>query len=223
MKKVLFSIVASLAVATSLYAGNKTVVAPAADDTTSGFYAGIEGGLNVAQNDIKSYGLNTMDKLGWAGGLKLGYDFNNCQNLITPALEVEGLYTSFGHHWDGEAYGYNATEKARVGTFAYMANGIAKVNLGAWQPYVGAGAGFFSAKAKSALKVDDFGEFNQGSEDRDGFAWQLLAGVDYNITSRVSIFTEYKWLNCVIRNGNDFLGKGDLGQHLVTAGVRFHF
>ncbi len=225
MNKLICSIVASLAVATSLYAGQqKAVVAPAAPEA-SPFYVAIDGGLNFAQNGISSYGWdNTVEKVGWTAGLKLGYDFNQCCNgLITPAAEIEGLYTNFTHNWDQSFEDTGVTDKARVGTFAYMANGIAKFNLGAWQPYAGVGIGWFSSKVKWAQSTSLYGQTDEGSDNRDGFAWQALAGVDYKLTSNVSVFTEYKWLDCVIRNHDDFLGGSNLGQHLVTAGVRYHF
>ena len=228
MNKLICSIVASLAVATSLYAGpQKTVVAPA-PSVASPFYIALDGGINLAQNGLPSHGLDSMQKMGWSAGLKIGYDFNTlCDGLITPAVEVEGLYTKFDHHWDGVT-GYrntiqNATLKANIGTWAGMANGIAKFNLGSWQPYVGAGVGFFSTSAQESIKVGSVGQFDIGSQDRDGFAWQLLGGVDYKITSNVSVFTEYKWLNCVIRHSGDFVTGSNLGQHLATAGVRYHF
>jgi len=226
MKKIICSIAATLAVAATLHAGtaDKKMVAPVeSTDIGSGLYVGVQGGLNVYQNGIDNGGLDAKKKLGWTTGLKAGYVFGGAQCLVRPALEVEGIYSAFDRHFDGSFAGVNYTEKLRASSFAYMANGIAKFNLGNFQPYIGAGVGYFSMKAKLALQVDDIGQFDQGSEDRDGFAWQLLGGVDYYFTPKLSVFTEYKWLNYEIRNSSDFTGDPRIGQQLVSVGVRFHF
>ena len=184
---------------------------------------GVQGGLNLTPDNIDSMGLDIKNKLGWTTGLKLGYVAGSAQDIVRPALELEGFYAAFDRHYDAKFEDVNETFKLRNRTFAYMANGIAKFNLGSFQPYLGAGAGYFTMKAKLSAQVDDIGQFNEGSESRDGFAWQLLGGVDYYFTPTVSVFTEYKWLNCLIRNRDDFTGCGRLGQQLVSAGVRFHF
>ena len=224
MKKILYSIAATLVVAATAHAGvDKVVVAPATD---SKFYVGIDGGINAAQNNIWNWDLGQDNnikvhkKVGWTTGLKLGYLAGSSQDLVRPAVELEGIYTGFDRVVDVLNTPYpNDTAKASFRTFAYMANGIAKFNLGAFQPYVGAGAGFFSSKIKYSWDGSSI-----GAEKRDGFAWQLLTGVDYTVTPTISLFTEYQWLNCLIRNRmENFTGHSLLGQHLVTAGVRFHF
>jgi opacity protein-like surface antigen len=226
MKKIIFSIAATLAVAATLHAGtaDKKLITPLeSTDIGSGLYVGVQGGLNAYQDGINAYGTDAKKKVGWTTGLKVGYVFGGAQDIVRPAAELEGIYSAFDRHFDGSFDDTSFTEKVRASSFAYMANGIAKFNLGAFQPYVGAGVGFYSMKARFATKVDDLGQFNGGSEDRDGFAWQLLGGVDYYFTPKLSVFTEYKWLNYEVRNSSDFLGDPRIGQQLVSAGVRVHF
>jgi outer membrane autotransporter protein len=222
MKKLLCFFAVTLSAATALYAGapDKTVVAPAASN--SPFYIGIDGGLNLNQDNINDNGWNAKKQIGWTAGLKGGYLFGSEQDFVRPAVELEGLYTSFGRHLDAPDE-MPLTLKARVGTWAYMANGIANFNLGCVQPYVGAGVGYFASKLKVSAEYGE-GQHPVLSTERDGFAWQLLAGVNVPVTSSVSVFTEYKWLNCTIRNRNEFVtGCGKLGQQLLVAGVKFSF
>jgi opacity protein-like surface antigen len=60
--------------------------------------------------------------------------------------------------------------------------------------------------------------FTFGSDSEETFAWQAIAGVEYMVTPRVSVFTEYKAL---------FYLDGPYGRNtlnnLVGAGVRFNF
>lgn len=228
MKKFIFSIASIVALAATVQAGTKakTVIPPASE--VGNFYVGVKGGLNVAQNNFVSFG-DTKEKVGWAAGLNAGYMMGKAGDLVRPTIEVEALTTGFDRH-----FGLNngiTTGKARINSFAYMANGIANFNLGAFQPFIGAGAGYFSGKGHAAFSVPG-AQFDYGRDQRDGFAFQLLGGVDYFVTPSVSVFTEYQWLNYVIRNRNGFLpninngfisGHALLGQHLVTAGVRYHF
>lgn len=225
MKKIITSIAATLAMVAIVHAGtaaDKKLVTPMESASIgSGLYIGVQGGLNVYQDGINNYGLNDKKKLGWETGLKVGYVAGNPGWLVRPAVELEGIYSAFDRHLDFPHE--PVTVKLRTQSFAYMANGIAKFNLGAFQPYAGAGVGFFSMKAKECVQDGDFGQFNVGSQDRDGFAWQLLAGVDYYFISNCSVFAEYKWLNYEIRNSADFTGDPRIGQQLVALGVRYHF
>ena len=226
MKKIICSIAATLAVAVTVHAGSadKKMVAPVeSTDIGSGLYAAVQGGVNAYQTGVKVAGFDASKKLGWTTGLKVGYVFGGAKDLVRPAAEVEGIYSAFDRHFDKDFNGVDVTEKVRATSFAYMANGIAKFNLGNFQPYLGAGVGFFSMKAKFCAQVADEGQFSQGSENRVGFAWQLLGGVDYYFTPKLSVFTEYKWLNYEVRNSADFTGDSRIGQQLVSAGVRFHF
>jgi opacity protein-like surface antigen len=217
MKIAILSIVATLAFAASLYAEF------GAGSNGCGPYIGVEGGFNLMQSGINGYGWDEVNKLGWATGVKAGYEFNTGGGLVVPALELECLYTKFEHHWVGDVWGDSVTEKAKVKTFSCLVNGILNFNLGALQPYVGMGAGMYTANAKYSSVYSGYSEFNDGNQDRDGFAWQVLLGLDYFFTPSVSVFTEYKWLDCMVNNGDSFLGNDNFGQHLLTVGMKLHF
>jgi len=53
-------------------------------------------------------------------------------------------------------------------------------------------------------------------------AWQVIAGWDYYWTPKFSTFIEYHYLDYTSTQINTNESR-DLGQHLVGAGVRFHF
>jgi len=122
-----------------------------------------------------------------------------------------------------------------------------------FQPYVGAGVGGYYVKYPEFVNQvvdvvrnvrEQFGlETNFGTGHVD-LAWQVVAGADYYWTPKFSTFIEYHYIDYTttfassvvnerIRENRQFLREagvnvghfsaGDLGQHLVGAGVRFHF
>lgn len=204
---------------------DKSVTAPSTD-IGSGFYVGLQGGASLYQSGIPASamgaGTDSHKKVGWEAGLKAGYVFGDAQQLVRPAVEAEGLYSAFNRNFSNIGGDEDATAKLKFRTFSYLLNGIAKFNLGSFQPYVGAGAGFFSMKGKA--KMYNAGTLlGSGSDTRDGFAWQLLGGADYYFTPKVSVFSEYKWLNYQIRNSDDFTGRSRISEQLLAMGVRYHF
>jgi opacity protein-like surface antigen len=70
-------------------------------------------------------------------------------------------------------------------------------------PYVGAGAGY------------GWGTVD-GGEDKDGFAYALMAGADVSVTDSVSIDVGYRFRE-VMSSGNDPM------EHQILAGLRYKF
>ena len=78
-----------------------------------------------------------------------------------------------------------------------------------------------------------------GHSEFADLAWQVVAGADYYWTPKISTFIEYHYLDytsstlIAVRDTEirhhiqaakkEFNIGGDLGQHLVGVGVRFHF
>ena len=122
-----------------------------------------------------------------------------------------------------------------------------------FQPYVGAGVGGYvaqSAGVNAQVSVTGVGRGNirisredlrelAGTAEFADLAWQVVAGADYYWTPKFSTFIEYHYLDYTsstliavrdteVRQNIQAVKKafdisGDLGQHLVGLGVRFHF
>jgi opacity protein-like surface antigen len=100
-----------------------------------------------------------------------------------------------------------------------MTNGLLRFASGKFQPYIGFGIGCYYAEAASA----NFGPFafNGGSSHAD-FAWQVIAGADFYLNPKNSLFIEYKFLEYTASQA-DVGNSRVLGQQLLGGGWRFHF
>ena len=217
--------------------------APAAQPTVrserGGFYLGIQGGMNAYQSydgvtqevpGIPGVDVRLGGRLGGYGGVKWGYAFSDGARF-SSAIEADIFYNGMDFDADvrGHGPGRGGGEKffgtsGRFNTGAAMVNYIYRygegrnfrpfVGAGRFQPYVGAGIGLWfgesSVDAPGGLSISDNGS---------GFAWQLIAGADYFVSSEMSFFAEYKFLNY---NGVDFTDDS-VYQHLVGVGLRFYF
>jgi opacity protein-like surface antigen len=104
-----------------------------------------------------------------------------------------------------------------------MANFIGRFAFGKFQPYAGAGVGIYFAESAGLDVTTPRGSFStSGGESHSDLAWQVIAGTDYYWTPKFSTFIEYHYLNYTSTQ-IDTSQSRDLGQHLVGAGVRFHF
>ena len=185
---------------------------------------------------------NPQHDVGVFGGIKLGYVFGT--GLVRPTLEGDFFYNGFN-------LGANLTVRDSAGDVvasahpsdwvnsgAFMANFILRFNFGRFQPYAGAGVGAYYAKFSNFevhipdTTFNDEVTFNSHAD----LAWQVVAGADYYWTPKFSTFIEYHYLDYTTTFasavGRDFVTRHnldvhvpsfDLGQHLVGAGVRFHF
>ena len=100
-----------------------------------------------------------------------------------------------------------------------MTNGILKFSNGKFQPYIGFGIGAYYGESAGG-NIGPFTNLGGGASHAD-FAWQVLAGADYYMNPRNSLFVEYKFLEYTSypERGNTRV----LGQQLLGAGWRFHF
>jgi opacity protein-like surface antigen len=219
----------SLAGETSVVS-TKNVVAPAPPPVYygTGFYLGLEAGINAYQdfgskefsirgNDVK---IDSNQKIGGVGGLKAGYVFGT--GTVRPAIEADLFYNGVKADLDARVNGNKTKFNAQgdLNSGAFMGNFLVRFAFDRFQPYVGAGAGGWVAEANDlevtiAGKTHDFGSSNSNS----GFAWQVIGGADYYFTEKFSAFLEYKFLNY-----EDAGISGDnLAQQIVVLGLRWHF
>jgi OmpA-OmpF porin, OOP family len=163
MKKVLLAAAAVVALP-AIAQAQQDVYAP-------GVYLGVEGGLNWMFNTT-ILGQQVSPQTGWAAGGKIGYDF------IGPRIEVEGLYRQ---NVNGNFFG-NRAITGQISQVTAMANFLYDFNaLGAFVPYIGAGAGVGF--------VDS--DFNLGSTV---FAFQGILGVGYNFSPNLRFNIEGRYI-----------------------------
>jgi opacity protein-like surface antigen len=201
-----------------------------------GLYAGIFGGANLAQsgdrdNPAHADSRDFVSNVGWFSGLKLGYAFKPA-GLLQPAAEIEAYYNrvnfqSFTHNERGPIE-TKADTNANQQTLALMLNGIVRIDLGRFRPYVGAGVGAAHVWLTEHSETDQFSDsftgfhdkrvLHFGDRDEFSFAAQGIAGAEFLVTSRIGVFAEYKAL--YVRDS--MLVKNYI-SHLLGGGVRVYF
>jgi opacity protein-like surface antigen len=236
--KILFWAIASVFCASSLFAGGgemkQVAPAPTPCDYGIGWYVAVDGGANVYQsfNNNFSHTFANEDvvdvhidhNVGGYGGIKVGYVFG--RGALRPAIEEDMFYN--GVNTDVHV-SLNGTEVAHssnlINSGAFMTNFLLRyAGWGKFQPYIGGGVGAYIAEGSgSDITIDRTGRTftTSGGRSSGSFAFDALAGADYYFNCKWSVFTEYHYLEYIaldVGNGNHHLG-----QHLVGAGVRFHF
>jgi opacity protein-like surface antigen len=253
MKKLLVSTVAFTGLlAASLQAGPaveyKQVAPPPPPMYGLGFYGAIDAGANIYQNrggdrtftqdnpNLPGFGdtleVDPKNDVGFFGGIKLGYVFGT--GVFRPTVEGDFFYNGFrgGANFTLRDINDNFLAQRDVSTWinsgAFMFNFIMRLAPGnqRFQPYAGAGVGvYFAESAGTEVTNPNTGTVTintGGGRSHADLAWQIVAGSDYYWTQRFSTFIEYKFLNYTSTQ-IDTREDRVLRQHLLGAGVRFHF
>ena len=240
MKKMPLLFIAVVTAGTSVFAGptDYKQVAPAptpCDYGGPGFYASVYGGANVYQSYNNDFtrtfangdvvNLHIDHNVGGYGGLGFGYIFGNgkIRFAIEEDLFYNGVNTDVNLNLNGRQVAHSSN---LINSGAFMTNFILRFPLGdgRFQPYIGAGPGaYYAAAAGSDITINRTGRtFSTGGGANSGsFAFDALAGADYYVSCKWSVFAEYHFLEYIaldVGNGNHHFG-----QHLVGGGVRFHF
>lgn len=234
MKK-LFHILSTLTIATLLAvradAGPAPAPAPPSEVYGTGWYGAVQLGANIYQDrgDVRNFTNAAGDTLrldpnndtGFFGGVKLGYVFGT--GPVRFALEEDMFYNGWQTGADSTLVVNGVTTRSSssfdINTGAFMTNGLVRFPFGKFQPYIGGGIGAYYAESAGG----SFGPFNfSGGDSHADFAWQVIAGADYYFNPKFSTFIEYKFLEYTASQA-DIGDERVLGQHLLGAGLRFHF
>ena len=205
-----------------------------------GFYGAIDAGANVYQNRggekvfSNEFGdtltIDPKNDVGFFGGIKLGYVFGT--GVVRPTIEGDFFYNGFRGGADvtlRDPFGdvvRSSSATSFINTGAFMGNFIGRFAFGRFQPYAGAGVGIYYAESAGVEVVNPVtGRVpinTGGGRSHADLAWQIVAGSDYYWTPKFSTFIEYHFLDYTSTQINTNQTR-DLGQHLVGAGLRFHF
>ena len=226
MKKLLISTVALVATAALVQAGPKfsqpvKQISEPMVQAVGAWYVGGYGGASFWQTDFTKGGNGETHKIGWTAGAKVGFDFDPAAP-VRLALELDGMFNGFNRNMEGTFRGEltnigsgNSKVRFNMQSFTLALNALAKFDCGVFQPYVGAGAGFYTLHMEAKM-----GSMKH-TERTNGFAWQLLAGSDYKLDANWALFAEYKWLNYE-RAFEKVPGVNRaIRQQLVNVGVRY--
>jgi opacity protein-like surface antigen len=203
----------------------------AADENT-GFYVGVSGGyvipqtLTISDPDDSSNKFDTTLNNGYFVGVKSGWNTPFTKRIM--ALEME--YNYIRHNFDNSKYipEIDGTIDGTIGVHALLFNVKARYPEGRIHPYAGAGLGW-SIVQLGDLTIGGPDPGVQKGDIGNGFCWQLLVGVDFDITPNVAVGIGYKYLaaNTTIgskNNGdNKIYADADFKASMLTVGLTFTF
>ncbi len=162
-----------------------------------GYLEGVPAGTAISYTD------GSFGNVGFAG-IGVGYQFNSWFRFdITGEFRSSATFGYRDSYTDAVGTGVNVY-RGKHSAAVFLAN--AYVDLGNWHgltPFLGVGAGW--AQHRISDKVDmgtrtiggvtstTFGYFNDAS--KGSFAWALMAGVAYDVSSNVKLELGYRYLN----------------------------
>ncbi|MDD2388981.1 MAG: outer membrane beta-barrel protein [Desulfobacterales bacterium] len=188
-----------------------------------GPYVSVNLGVNVlSESDLTTnFGPAQLDyDLGFTPGLSLGQDYGNIR------IEAEISYLKNGYDKIKPA-GNLLNSDGDVETWVFMLNGFYDFeNSSPFTPYAGGGIGF------AQIDINDFSVYNHtvGNDEDTVFAYQLGAGINYEISESISLDLSYKYLvtddpELMIR-GNDptfTVTESEYKTHRICAGIRVSY
>jgi len=222
MKKVLITLAAG---------GFVAAVAPAmADNHETGFYGGFSGGYTFfdeqdATDTVVATGAQTSFQVdldgGWAGFANIGYNFGNFR------LEVEGGYRNSDiDNLTAGAFGVAGVFLATDGdltTMSGMANAVVDLPIeGPLTPFLLGGVGF----ANHEVEISRIANTSVNFKDDDTvFAYQLGAGLAYEIGDKAALTMQYRWMGSEDYTVADATASDEVeyDSHTVMVGLRFGF
>lgn len=180
---------------------------------------------------------------GFIFGIKMGHNPKRLTHLepLAIALELEA-FTISGTDVEGESYyfhpfGSNVDFEADLSIMALMLNVLLRDPYGQVHPYGGFGIGwtwFDMEDVKLALQPgwqwpDTSTNINkQGDLDDDTFAFQILLGVNIDLTQTLSADLGYRYLRTepeieFTKGGVDLDTKMTYKTHMITVGLTYAF
>ena len=216
----------SLAIVLALASTALATPAVARDQT---WYAGVEGGLMLAEdNDFDVSGATIADTDDFVGfdykkGLDLdiigGYDFGMIR------AEFEAGYKRASIDDVNFAVGGRASDSGgNVRVYSAMANALLDFgNDDEWNGFVGGGVGIANVRYK--LTFNEPGNVGNGSDTDRTFAYQAIAGVRKAISNNIDLGVKYRYfvapkLNFDIIDGE---AKSRFRSHSLLASLVFNF
>lgn len=164
------------------------------------------------------------DEGGWIAGVKAGYSFET-PGIFRPAAEIELSYL------DNQLRGSSGGDSFRGDLLhlTIMANAILGIDMGeltglsgwsGFRPYVGAGVGVAYSSLRGLAISGNGHSSNHGDSSEVSLAYQMMAGLEYQLSEYVSLFTDYRYFVIDDIAGGEF---GEATQDLWTVGVKINY
>ena len=185
----------------------------------SPLYFGVFGGwvipqsMNWKSNVTGNSADLSLDNSGMLG-LKLGYILPQARVI---ALEFEWNYM-FQQNIPSQVVS-GVTESGNVALNNFLVNLILRYPEGRVHPYIGGGIGASSMNIQNTEAIAGR-VVNYANETSTGFAWQLLAGINFDLAPNLSADLTYRYLGT---NPSFTAINVDYRTSAVTVGLNFHF
>lgn len=185
----------------------------------SPFYFGVFGGYVAPEDmtwDSNVTGASTDLSLDESGmiGFKMGYILPQARAL---ALEFEWNYM-FEQNIPPQVVS-GVRESGDVYLNNFMVNLILRYPEGRIHPYIGGGIGASSMNIQNTESIGGV-VVNVAEESATGFAWQFLAGINFELAPNLSADLAYRYFGT---NPDFTVIDVDYRTHAVTLGINFHF
>jgi opacity protein-like surface antigen len=176
--------------------------APKLETAPNPIGAGVAGGF-ISGAATQSFDNTTLSPFGMID-LGAGYQFNSFLR-VDATVEYRGGARLESHYalTDGAAALNAYSGRADVASIVGLVNGNA--NLGTWyglSPFLGAGVGFadnrlsgFTGQGLAYADYPSVDPVRYANGSKTGFAWALMAGVDYDISANLRLELGYRYLS----------------------------
>lgn len=172
---------------------------------------------------------NTSVEGGLGGGLKVGVYPASARRIVGLEAELSGFNGTVDAP-PTTSGGVTRSAHFRLNVFNAMANLLFRYPGEMIQPYVGAGVGLSGGFARGLnVQNSSVGTIHENAGDA-AFAYQFIGGARVNVTKRVFLFSEYKYMVADYKWESE-LPNGAGGPsfslpfraHIVSGGVGFRF
>lgn len=180
------------------------LAASAPAQAASGWYVSVFGGANWSDDhSISAATAPTIsaDTLSWTAdgdaGFVVGGAVGLNLNQVAPGLRAEVEVAYRQNNFNGLWSTFTVTLGASSGTidydfsnFSVLANVWYDFDLGGVKPYVGGGIGWANAQADGGIAGGTTAAFDF---EEDGFAWQIGAGINFDISPNMKLGVGYRY------------------------------
>jgi opacity protein-like surface antigen len=208
----------------TLLASTALAVLASVGQAQAGFYINVSGGGNFLTGDksgfttdgiFTSTGFRQDSETGFVLSGAVGVHLDRWLRGLRAELESSYRRNDIGGTWFVETFfaDEGGVINAHESRFSVLANVWYDVNVGQkWVPYIGGGAGWSKTRANGAFATTfGGGEFGFAFDrEASGFAYQLGAGINYEIQDGVRLGAGYRYFHGPKIRNDIFLGKNNV-------------
>ena len=213
-----------------------TNAAIAAENENTGFYVGVKGAYVIPQtmtiysDNGNNFSMDTKLKNGYLAGATVGWNTPFTNRILAVELEYNYIFgTDFDNGKTISVMGQNAgTLDGTIKIHALLLNLKARYPKGRFHPYTGFGVGWSYMQLGDITETAPDGSVSIApGNSGNAFCYQLLAGLDFDITQNLGIGIGYKYFatkpTIGSTNSNTIYADADYKAHIVTLGLTYTF